>query len=145
MRRREFITLLGGAAATWPLAAHAQQQPQPQDPMPMIGWLGSFSPETSRHLVTTFHQGLKEIGYVEGQNVSIEYRWANNQYSRLPEQAADLVRRCVDLIVAAGGEPAAVAAKAATSTIPIVFSAVDDPVRIGLVASFNRPGGIIKT
>ena len=137
MRRREFVTLIGGAA-TWPLAARAQQ---PQGRVATIGWLGSFSSETSRHLLAAFHQGLKEIGYVEGQNVTIEYRWADNQYARLPEQAADLVRRHVDLIVAAGGEPAALAAKAATSTIPIVFSALDDPVRVGLVASFNRPGG----
>ena len=137
MRRREFVTLIGGAA-TWPLAARAQQ---PQRRVATIGWLGSFSSETSRPLLAAFHQGLKEIGYVEGQNVTIEYRWADNQYARLPEQAADLVRRHVDLIVAAGGEPAALAAKAATSTIPIVFSALDDPVRVGLVASFNRPGG----
>ena len=137
MRRREFVTLIGGAA-TWPLAARAQQ---PQGRVVTIGWLGSFSSETSRPLLAAFHQGLKEIGYVEGQNVTIEYRWADNQYARLPEQAADLVRRHVDLIVAAGGEPAALAAKAATSTIPIVFSALDDPVRVGLVASFNRPGG----
>jgi len=137
MRRREFVTLIGGAA-TWPLAARAQQ---PQGRVATIGWLGSFSSETSRPLLAAFHQGLKEIGYVEGQNVTIEYRWADNQYARLPEQAADLVRRHVDLIVAAGGEPAALAAKAATSTIPIVFSALDDPVRVGLVASFNRPGG----
>jgi putative ABC transport system substrate-binding protein len=137
MRRRAFVTLIGGAA-TWPLAARAQQ---PQGRVATIGWLGSFSSETSRHLLAAFHQGLKEIGYVEGQNVTIEYRWADNQYARLPEQAADLVRRHVDLIVAAGGEPAALAAKAATSTIPIVFSALDDPVRVGLVASFNRPGG----
>ena len=137
MRRREFVTLIGGAA-TWPLAARAQQ---PQGRVATIGWLGSFSSETSRPLLAAFHQGLKEIGYVEGQNVTIEYRWADNQYARLPEQAADLVRRHVDLIVAAGGEPAALAAKAATSTIPIVFSALDDPVRVGLVASFNRPDG----
>jgi len=137
MRRREFVTLIGGAA-TWPLAARAQQ---PQGRVATIGWLGSFSSETSRPLLAAFHQGLKEIGYVEGQNVTIEYRWADNQYARLREQAADLVRRHVDLIVAAGGEPAALAAKAATSTIPIVFSALDDPVRVGLVASFNRPGG----
>jgi putative ABC transport system substrate-binding protein len=137
MRRREFVTLIG-VAATWPLAARAQQ---PQGWVATIGWLGSFSSETSRPLLAAFHQGLKEIGYVEGQNVTIEYRWADNQYARLPEQAADLVRRHVDLIVAAGGEPSALAAKAATSTIPIVFSALDDPVRVGLVASFNRPGG----
>jgi putative ABC transport system substrate-binding protein len=137
MRRREFITFVGGAAA-WPIAARAQQ---PQGRVATIGWPGSFSFETSRNLVAAFHQGLKEIGYVEGQNVRIEYRWADNQYGRLPGQAADLVRRQVDVIVAAGGEPAALAARAATSTIPIVFSAIDDPVRIGLVASFNRPGG----
>jgi putative tryptophan/tyrosine transport system substrate-binding protein len=137
MQRRDFITLLGGALA-WPMAARAQQL---QGRVPTIGWLGSFSFETSRPLVAAFHQGLKEIGYVEGQNVTIEYRWADNQYARLPEQAADLVRRHPDLIVAAGGEPAALAAKGATSTIPIVFSALDDPVRVGLVASFNRPGG----
>jgi len=137
-RRRELLAVLGAAAAAWPLAARAQQA---QGRVATIGWLGSFSSETSRPLVAAFHQGLKEIGYVEGQNVTTEYRWADNQYSRLPEQAADLVRLRVDVIVAAGGEPAALAAKAATSTIPIVFSAIDDPVRVGLVASFNRPGG----
>jgi putative ABC transport system substrate-binding protein len=135
IRRREFITLLGGAAA-WPVAARAQQPA-----MPVIGFLNPTTPEALAEPMRGLRQGLKDAGYVEGENLTIEYRWADNQAERLPAMAAELVRRRVNLIVATGGGQAPLAAKAATTALPIVFNTADDPVNLGLVASLAQPGG----
>jgi putative ABC transport system substrate-binding protein len=135
MRRREFMAVLGGAVA-WPLAAHAQQPA-----MPVVGYLTAGTPETGANAVTAFRKGLSETGFVEGRNVTIEYRWAQNELARLPDLVADLVRRRVAIIATPGSVPAAVEAKAETTTIPIVFSTAGDPVQLGIVASFSRPGG----
>src|SRR4051795_10309571 len=135
MKRRAFISLLGSAAAAWPMVSMAERR------IPLIGFMSSISPEELAEPVAGFHKGLREAGYVENRNVAIEYRWARGNNARLPEFAADLVRRRVDVIATPGSPPATLAAKTATTTIPIVFYAAADPVELGWVASLNRPGG----
>ena len=140
MRRRDFIAAIIGSATVWPLAARAQQQ----HPMPMVAFLKSTTPDDSAHLVRAFREGLSEAGFAEGRNVTIEYRWAENQLERLPELVAELVRRQVAVIATPADTPATLVAKAATATIPIVFEIGGDPVQFGLVASFNQPGGNLE-
>jgi ABC-type uncharacterized transport system substrate-binding protein len=135
MRRREFIALVGGVATAWPLSARAQQLT-----VPVIGFMSGRAPDDSAHVVSAFRQGLAEIGFVEGQNIAIEFRWALGDYDRLPALAADLVSRRVVVLVAVGGDVSAVVASKATKTIPVVFGMGGDPVKAGIVASFNRPG-----
>jgi putative ABC transport system substrate-binding protein len=134
MRRRDFITTIAGSTLAWPLAARAQQKP-------VIGFLNSGSADAYPDRLIAFHQGLRKLGYIEGKNIVIDYRWALGEYDRLPAFAAEFVERHVSVLIATGGEPAALAAKAATSTIPIVFAIGGDPIKLGLVASYNRPGG----